>query len=149
MKFDQHEEEVEAEDLLNLTSMIDVVFTLLAFFIITIRVFGNEREAIVAPAASSAPGIVQGDLPQNILVLLRDNAGQMRIQIGGREFTEPAGVTAQLEQINLPDVSVTFAASPNLSVQQVTSAVDAALQSPMKKISLREISAEDLSGGAR
>lgn len=149
MKFEQHQEELEAEDLLNLTSMIDVVFTLLAFFIITIRVFGNEREAIIAPAVSSSPGIVQGDLPQNILVLLRDDGGQMRIQIGGREFTEPAGVTARLEQINLPNVSVTFAASPNLSVQQVTSAVDAALQSPMKRISLRELSLEDIPGGAR
>ena len=60
--------EDESEDLLNLTSMIDVVFTLLAFFIITVRVFGVERDAAIGAAgkAGGAAQLVKGDLPDAV-----------------------------------------------------------------------------------
>lgn len=138
--------DVESEDLLNLTSMIDVVFTLLAFFIITVRVFSAERDAVVAPSGPpGAPGIVRGDLPEQITIGLAGAAdGRMRILIGGHEFSEPAAIMRQLQEINLPQVQVVFAASEDLTVDQVASAVDAALHSPMKKVSLRRATAGEL-----
>jgi biopolymer transport protein ExbD len=150
MKFGKGEPEDESEDLLNLTSMIDVVFTLLAFFIITVRVFGVERDAAVGAAAKAggAAQLVKGDLPDAVMIRLVENpaaATKIGIEIGGQHFDEPAAITRQLSDINLPDVPVVFASSPSLTVEQVTGAVDAALQSPMRKVSLRALTSEELS----
>jgi biopolymer transport protein ExbD len=149
MKFHANEPEEEAEDLLNLTSMIDVVFTLLAFFIITVRIFGVERDAAVGAAAraSAAQQLVKGDLPDAVMIRLVENGAavsRMTIEIGGQSFDEPAAITRQLADINLPDVPVVFASSPNLTVEQVTGAVDAALNSPMRKVSLRALTPDEL-----
>ena len=149
MKFHANEPEEEAEDLLNLTSMIDVVFTLLAFFIITVRIFGVERDAAVGAAAraSAAQQLVKGDLPDAVMIRLVENGSavsRMTIEIGGQSFDEPAAITRQLADINLPDVPVVFASSPNLTVEQVTGAVDAALNSPMRKVSLRALAPDEL-----
>ena len=153
MRFHATEPEEDAEDLLNLTSMIDVVFTLLAFFIITVRIFGVERDAAVGAAAraGAAQQLVKGDLPDAVMIRLVESGGaapKMSIEIGGQTFDEPAAITRQLSDINLPDVPVVFASSPNLTVEQVTGAVDAALSSPMRKVSLRALAPEEL-GAAR
>jgi biopolymer transport protein ExbD len=149
MKFHANEPEEDAEDLLNLTSMIDVVFTLLAFFIITVRIFGVERDAAVGAAgrAGAAATLAKGDLPESVMIRLVENgaaASKMTIEIGGQRFDDPAAITRQLGDINLPDVPVVFASSPNLTVEQVTGAVDAALSSPMRKVSLRALAPEEL-----
>ena len=147
-----HSDEAPA---LNLTSMIDVVFTLLAFFIITVRVFGAERDAVVGPAgAAGKAGLEPGDLPQQIVIVLQpaptssesSAASSMRILIGGHVYTQPAAITQQLREINLPDVQVVFASSPQLAVEQVASAVDAALVSPMKRVTLRQATSDDWTG---
>ena len=150
MKFHANDPEEEAEDLLNLTSMIDVVFTLLAFFIITVRIFGVERDAAVGAAARASAAqqqLVKGDLPDAVMIRLTENGAavsKMSIEIGGQTFDEPTAITRQLADINLPDVPVVFASSPNLTVEQVTGAVDAALNSPMRKVSLRALAPEEL-----
>lgn len=162
MKFDKNQPEEDGEDLLNLTSMIDVVFTLLAFFIITVRIFGIERDAAIGAAQRAEAGLVRGDLPDAVLVRVLHheqrsqqpaaNGGAerlMSIEIGGQRFTEPAAVTKQLSEINLPDVPVIVASAPTLTIEQVTGVVDAALHSPMKKVSLRQLSTEELAPGAR
>jgi hypothetical protein len=158
MRFHGNEPEEDSEDLLNLTSMIDVVFTLLAFFIITVRIFGVERDAAVGAAgragAQAAAQLEKGDLPDAVMVRLLDDARgeatapKMRIEIGGQGFDDPAAITRQLADINLPDVPVVFASSPSLTIEQVTGAVDAALSSPMKKVSLRSLAPDEL-GAAR
>jgi len=149
MKFGRPDPEEESEDLLNLTSMIDVVFTLLAFFIITVRVFGVERDAAIGAAgkAGGAAQLVKGDLPDAVMIRLVESpsaATKLAIEIGGQHFEDPAAITRQLSEINLPEVPVVFASSPNLTVEQVTGAVDAALQSPMKKVSLRALTNEEM-----
>jgi biopolymer transport protein ExbD len=157
MKFESGQPEEDAEDLLNLTSMIDVVFTLLAFFIITVRIFGIERDAAIGAAQRAQAGLAKGDLPDAVLVRVLGSkpsgdggAGQqMTIEIGGQQYTSPAAVTKQLDEINLPDVPVIVASAPTLTIEQVTGVVDAALHSPMKKVSLRQLSAEELTPGAR
>ena len=157
MKFESGQPEEDAEDLLNLTSMIDVVFTLLAFFIITVRIFGIERDAAIGAAQRAQAGLAKGDLPDAVLVRVLSSkpsgdggAGQqMTIEIGGQQYTNAAAVTKQLDEINLPDVPVIVASAPTLTIEQVTGVVDAALHSPMKKVSLRQLSAEELTPGAR
>jgi biopolymer transport protein ExbD len=149
IRFGQNEPEEDSEDLLNLTSMIDVVFTLLAFFIITVRVFGVERDAAIGAAgkAGGAAQLVKGDLPDAVMIRLVESpsaATKLAIEIGGQHFEDPAAITRQLSEINLPEVPVVFASSPNLTVEQVTGAVDAALQSPMKKVSLRALTNEEM-----
>ena len=149
MKFDQAEH-VESEDLLNLTSMIDVVFTLLAFFIITVRVFGVEQDAIVGAAPTKvAQGLHAGDLPERVIIRLLDQPGSEapRIIIGGQSYSNAAAITQTLREINLPEVPVVFAAAPTVSVERVTAAVDAALQSPMKRVSLRQAMADEMNAG--
>ena len=150
MKFGRPDPDEESEDLLNLTSMIDVVFTLLAFFVITVRVFGVERDAAVGAASRSGASatLVKGDLPEAVMIKLTENpaaATKMSIEIGGQRFDDPGASTQQLSDINLPAVPVVFASAPNLTVEQVTGAVDAALQSPMRKVSLRSLTNEELS----
>jgi len=149
IRIGQNEPEEDSEDLLNLTSMIDVVFTLLAFFIITVRVFGVERDAAIGAAgkAGGAAQLVKGDLPDAVMIRLVESpsaATKLAIEIGGQHFEDPAAITRQLSEINLPEVPVVFASSPNLTVEQVTGAVDAALQSPMKKVSLRALTNEEM-----
>jgi biopolymer transport protein ExbD len=149
IRFGNNEPEEDSEDLLNLTSMIDVVFTLLAFFIITVRVFGVERDAAIGAAgkAGGAAQLVKGDLPDAVMIRLVENpaaATKLAIEIGGQHFEDPAAITRQLSEINLPEVPVVFASSPNLTVEQVTGAVDAALQSPMKRVSLRALTNEEM-----
>ena len=149
IRFGQNEPEEDSEDLLNLTSMIDVVFTLLAFFIITVRVFGVERDAAIGAAgkAGGAAQLVKGDLPDAVMIRLVESpsaATKLAIEIGGQHFEDPAAITRQLSEINLPEVPVVFASSPNLTVEQVTGAVDAALQSPMKRVSLRALTNEEM-----
>ncbi len=150
MKFHADDPEEDAEDLLNLTSMIDVVFTLLAFFVITVRIFGVERDAAVGAAAraGAAASLVKGDLPDSVMIRLTEDGAatsKMSIEIGGQTFDDPAAITRQLRDINLPDVPVVFASAPTLTVEQVTGAVDAALNSPMRKVSLRALAPEELS----
>ena len=150
IRFGNNEPEEESEDLLNLTSMIDVVFTLLAFFIITVRVFGVERDAAIGAAGKAGGQVAQlekGDLPDAVMIRLVESpsaATKLAIEIGGQHFEDPAAITRQLSEINLPEVPVVFASSPNLTVEQVTGAVDAALQSPMKKVSLRALTNEEM-----
>ena len=157
MKFESGQPEEDAGDLLNLTSMIDVVFTLLAFFIITVRIFGIERDAAIGAAQRAQAGLAKGDLPDAVLVRVLSSkpsgdgapGQQMTIEIGGQQYTSAAAVTKQLDEINLPDVPVIVASAPTLTIEQVTGVVDAALHSPMKKVSLRQLSPEELTPGAR
>ena len=149
MTFD-HSEQVESDDMLNLTSMIDVVFTLLAFFIITVRVFGVEQDAVVAAAPNPlVEGLEAGDLPESLMIRLLDrpDAQEMLIIIGGHSYSSAQAITQTLREVNLPQVPVVFAAAPTVSVEQVTSAVDAALQSPMRRVSLRQATADELRWG--
>lgn len=150
MKFHTAGPEEDAEDLLNLTSMIDVVFTLLAFFVITVRIFGVERDAAVGAArAETAASLAAGDLPDSVTIRLVESSdaasSKMSIEIGGQRFDDSAAITQQLIDINLPNVPVIFVSAPTLTVEQVTGAVDAALSSPMRKVSLRALTTEELS----
>ncbi len=131
-------------DLLDLTSMVDVVFILLAFFVITARFFSAEVDLTLG-ADSEAPsvqGLSPEDLPSEILVVLRTAEDGVAIQLGQRELAINGfdDLTGLLNELDMEQVPVRIASDPTLSVDQLASAMDAVLAGPGDQISLAELS---------
>ena len=130
----------EQDDLFQITAMVDVVFILLAFFVLSVRFHGAEHDITTDFMAHQQPaGVGAEDLPTSIVVLMtRLDDGGARITVGRATLphNDYGALTAKLKQINLPAVPVLIAADPGLSIDQVARAMDAALRSPMKKIGL-------------
>ena len=132
----------EHEESSAMNAMVDIVFILLAFFILATQL--NQPELDVTLKNSNlnlATGAVQEDFPDIITIQLQNTPkgiaitiGQASLPINGFEH-----ITQKLNQINLPDATVIIGAQNELTVQQVTHAVDAALASSMKKISLTQL----------
>ncbi|MCP3861019.1 MAG: biopolymer transporter ExbD [Phycisphaeraceae bacterium] len=84
---------------LSLSSMIDVVFLLLAYFLITTVV--TQREDRLTPnlqlERDASGGETQDFEPQEVEVLVIDSSVVFRI--GGRDFTERAALIAALEEL--------------------------------------------------
>ncbi len=84
---------------LSLSSMIDVVFLLLAYFLITTVV--TQREDRLTPnlqlERDASGGETQDFEPQVVEVLVIDSSVVFRI--GGRDFTERAALIAALEEL--------------------------------------------------
>ncbi len=146
MKFDPVQLEDE-EPKINLTSMVDVVFTLLSFFVLTV-VFGNERDVPAGSDSPTAPSVAaqSGDLPERIVIRLAPAGEGVVVTIGQVVMTGDsfAGITAKLGEINLPNTPVVIASDRLVTVEHVARAMEAVLASPMKKVTLSELS----SGGS-
>lgn len=84
---------------LSLSSMIDVVFLLLAYFLITTVV--TQREDRLTPnlqlERDASGGETQDFEPQVVEVLVIDSSVVFRI--GGRDFTERVALIAALEEL--------------------------------------------------
>ncbi|MCP4797295.1 MAG: biopolymer transporter ExbD [Phycisphaeraceae bacterium] len=84
---------------LSLSSMIDVVFLLLAYFLITTVV--TQREDRLTPnlqlERDASGGETQDFEPQVVEVLVIDSSVVFRI--GGRDFTERTALIAALEEL--------------------------------------------------
>ena len=130
----------EPEELFQITAMVDVVFILLAFFVLSVRFHGAEHDiATDFGERQHSAGAAAEDLPSSIVVRLsRSDSGGALITVGKTRLPENdyQALTAKLNQINLPAVSVLIAGDPALSIDQVARALDAALRSAMKKVAL-------------
>ncbi len=85
----------EGNDEINISPLIDVVFILLIFFIVT-TVFVEETGVdVTKPQASSAV-----DLERNSILIAITDSG--KVVYGGREIG-PAGVRAIVKRLNLSD----------------------------------------------
>ncbi len=128
------------DDHLNVTAMVDVVFILLAFFVLSATFVGVERDLAVEDARRAAAGQASGrDLPESIEVRAASTTdGAVRLVVGRAELGVNAfdGLTAMLGTINAPRVPVVVAADPALTVDQVARVLDAVAASPMKDVSL-------------
>lgn len=141
MKFHHNGEADESP--VNMTTLVDVVFILLSFFVLTAK-FGHERDVTVGSEPPMAGGVQSGDLPERIIVRLTAAAdagahSAPRIVIGETTLADLPSITAKLNEINLPAVPVVVAADERLSVDQVSRAMDAVLASSMKRLSLAGI----------
>ena len=129
------------DDLFHMTAMVDVVFILLAFFIVAAQFNRPQRDLALGSADQAPPARAAAqDLPSVIPVrLARSDTGAVRIAVGQTPLPANAfdGITAMLEQINLPEVPVVVVvADLELTVAQVARAMDAVLASPMRKLSV-------------
>ena len=131
------------EELFHMTAMVDVVFILLAFFIVAAQFQSPQRDVTLDDEKLAPPtGAAAEDLPSVIPVRLFSGLdGSVRIVVGQTALPDNAfdGITATLARVNMPDIPVVVASDGDLSVEQVARAMDAVLASPMKKFSLSRL----------
>jgi len=128
--------------LLQIAPMVDVVFILLAFFVMGTRVRIPERDfAMGYRPAALARGAVAEDFPTAIPIQLRRAGEGVAITVGQARLPDDQfdAIRAKLTEINLPHLDVLVMADPLLSVDQVVRAMDAVLASPMKKVSVSRL----------
>lgn len=132
----------EEEELFQATAMVDVVFILLAFFVMTASFLVGERELGVGrddPVVAGAAAAAEDDLPRRIVVRLDPGPGATtRLRLGGRALPDDgfAELTAALEQLDLPDLPIVIAPEARVPIAAIGRAMDAALASPMNRIAL-------------
>lgn len=143
MKFSRGQD--DAGDVqLQIAPMVDTVFTLLAFFVLGTQVALPERDfAMGYREVALARGAEAQDFPAAILVQLRGTPEGVAITIGQARLPNDHfdGIRAKLAEINMPGLDVVIMADPALTVDQVARAMDAALASPMKKVSVSRLAA--------
>lgn len=144
MRFDRRAKTDPDDDVLNITSMVDVVFILLAFFVLSTQFIEPERDVAVAMRTVAASGAADEDLPESVTIRLHAATGDEGegVAIVMEQVRLPAGdfgaITARLAEINLPQIPVVLAAEEGVSVAAVAGALDAVLASPMRRVSLAE-----------
>lgn len=85
---------------LQMTSMIDVVFLLLIFFIVTSSFHKTERELDPAIKVQKASAQAASDLAPAIVEIVRGPSGSYVYKLGGREMTSPDELTEVLRQFD-------------------------------------------------
>ncbi len=128
-----------------MTAMVDVVFILLAFFVLSAQFRQMERDFTMGyTEATLAKGVEKGDLPSEIQIQLSRTETGVAIQVAQAILRENDfdGIAAKLSEINMPAIQVRILADSTLRVGQVARAIDAVLASPMKKVSVSKLTAE-------
>lgn len=139
MKFNQEPND-ENKELFDVSAMVDVVFILLAFFVMSVQFTGGERDlALGYQAQTESTGASAEDLPAAVRVRFTATpSGAVAIRVGDSALPDDGfdSLTALLTQIDLPSIPVVIEADDALTVQQVATGWDAVLASPMKRLSL-------------
>ncbi|MCX5685244.1 MAG: biopolymer transporter ExbD [Planctomycetota bacterium] len=141
MKFGRHEDDTSVIQL-QIVPMIDIVFTLLAFLVMGTEVRRPERDfAMGYRQMTLARGATAQDFPAAVIVQLRGTTEGVGITIGQARLPNDQfdAIRAKLAEINLPSLDVVIMADPSLTVEHVARAMDAALASPMKKVSVSRL----------
>jgi biopolymer transport protein ExbD len=134
----------DAGGLLKAPALVDVVFILLAFFVMATQVRLPERDFGLGTRGGETGGAVREDFPSAIPVRLRPEGGRVAITIGQARLGDDDydAIRATLAEINMPALPVLILAHPSLTVDQVARALDAALAGPMKNVSVARLAAE-------
>lgn len=138
----EHDNHHEDNELFQITAMVDVVFILLAFFVLSVRFTGSERDLAMSHREAGQTSAVAQDMPAQIVIRVeRARAGGVRLTLGSAALPVNGfeALTARLTQIDVPDLPVVLAADPELSVDQVAHVIEAVLASPMHKMSLSRL----------
>ena len=123
----------EEENEINLTPMLDVVFIMLIFFIVTasfIKEAGLDVNRPDAPMTESTPE------ESNILVLINSN-DEIWIE---RRLIDPRALRANIERMHAenPDGSVVIQANNKSSNKMLVTVMDAARQAGVYNISIAD-----------
>ncbi len=132
----------EEGDWFQLAPMVDIVFTLLSFFIMATQLKLDEVDLGMGYRHQAA-GLAQAsvDLPTSIPVQLRRTPAGVGISVGRAQLKDNDfdGLRNKLAEINMPQLEVIVAGDPTLTVEQVARGLDAVLASPMKRLSLARL----------
>ncbi len=85
---------------LQMTSMIDCVFLLLIFFMVTASFQKTEREIDAATKSEQVSGKAAADLAPAIVEVVRGSGGGFVFRVGGRELASRAELTELLSQFD-------------------------------------------------
>ncbi len=141
MKFGPHKDDTVVIQL-QIIPMVDVVFTLLAFLVMGTQFRMPERDfAMGYREVTLARGAEARDFPAAVIIQLRQTPEGVGITIGQARLPNDQfdAIRAKLSEIDMPGLDVMIMADPALTVDQVARAMDAALASPMKKISVSRL----------
>jgi len=126
-------EELTDEVALNLTSLIDVVFLLLIFFMVATTFLDPERAMeLDLPRAES--GQARDELPEELVLnVFRDG----RVSLGGREVDDEA-LRSSLESAarRNPDTPVTIRGDAHVEHARIVSVMDACALSGLSNLSV-------------
>lgn len=84
---------------LPLTSLIDIVFLLIIFFLVTARFTAAEAELAAALQSKRQSGGKAADLQPQIVNVTVDTSGQVLFVIGERAITDKVTLTAVLREL--------------------------------------------------
>ncbi|MCA9276595.1 MAG: biopolymer transporter ExbD [Phycisphaerales bacterium] len=108
---------------LPLTSMIDVVFLLLVFFLVTAN-FAQKESKLPAALQTEGGGVRSSDLQPQIIQISVVN-GQSIYTIGQVQCSDRASLESVLQQLPR-DAGVAIKADPDVPVQSIATALQAA-----------------------
>lgn len=111
---------------LPLTSMIDVVFLLLVFFLVTAN-FAQKESKLPAALQTEGGGVRSSDLQPQIIQISVMN-GQSIYMIGQVECSDRSSLESVLQQLPR-DAGVAIKAEPDVPVQAIATALQAARNS--------------------
>ncbi len=125
----------DSESAINLTPMLDVVFIMLIFFIVT-ATFVKERGLDVQPPDPNKPKTVDPD-KQSIVVRVSD---RNQISIGGRTV-DIRSVRANIERLHAenPEAPVIIQPHKESSTETIISIMDSARQARVANVQLTAV----------
>lgn len=131
-----------AQPEVNLTSLIDVVFLLLIFFMVSTSFVKQSQININLPEASSPP--ITEETTEQIDILITENG---RYRVNGRELInnryETLRNTIQKVSSGNTDLPITISADANATHQSVVMAMDAVGQLGFTKINIATVNEAD------
>ncbi len=134
MRFSRHRGAGPRLGALPLTSLIDVVFLLLIYFIVTADFTGRESDLSSALGRKSAEGGAAADLlPQVLRVEIRGN-GTVGFKLGGREFTDRGKLTEVLRKLP-KEAGVFVRVSDGVRVEDAAAAIQACKDAGFTRVS--------------
>jgi biopolymer transport protein ExbD len=130
-------EDRDPETQLQLSSLIDVVFLLLVFFVLTFRIVAMEGDFNVRMATLPEPGtLVDVDLPPMQVRLQADSEGALTtVELNGQRLAGPDGLRNRLLSLAesnstasglLPNSEMVLHCDPNLKYDYVVQIITAA-----------------------
>jgi biopolymer transport protein ExbD len=116
---------------INLTSMIDVLFLLIIFFMVGTRFSESEHQIQLTLPKSSSPTAMAAQPAAKVVTMYSDG----RIELEGQQLTVEQLTNALIPAVrNYPDVSVQVRPDAGGSVAQVTSVMQAISRAGVRNI---------------
>lgn len=126
----------------NLTSLIDVVFLLLIFFMVSTSFVKQSQISIRLPESDSAP--VVEEVPENIDIMITETG---LFLVNGRELinNRPETIRNALQRISGGDntIPLTISADANARHQFVVTAMDVAARMGFDQLNIATVNAPD------